>query len=76
MPYEVTNIRELTVYEIEEYTVEQQVPFIVENPTQHIDIQQEHYTVPTVEKIEHSHAVLHDKNFGVGSSGNGGDRYH
>lgn len=60
MPYEITNIRELTVYELEEYTVSQEVPFVVENPTVHIDTQQEHFTVNTVDRIEHEHPVLHD----------------
>ena len=72
VPYEVTNVRDVTLWEIEEYTVEKEVPFVVENPTTHVDIQQEHYTVPTQDKIVHSHAVLHDKNFGVGTRGNGG----
>merc|ERR1712050_174012 len=76
VPYEVTNIRELTVYEIEEYTVSQEVPFVVENPTIHVDIQQEAYTEPTSSRIEHEHAVLHDANFGVGvHGGRGHGRY-
>ena len=50
------------------------MPFVVENPTVHIDIQQEVYTVPTKDTITHDHAVLHDKNFGVGSSGSGSSR--
>merc|ERR1712210_304732 len=49
VPYEVTNIRDLTVYEVEEYTVSQEVPFVVENPTIHTDIQQEAYTVTNEE---------------------------
>jgi hypothetical protein len=69
VPYEVTNIRDLTVWELEEYTVSQEVPFVVENPTVHVDVQQEHYTVPTVDRIDHEHAVLHDKNFGIGARG-------
>ena len=50
------------------------MPFVVENPTVYIDIQQEHFTVPTSDTISHEHAVLHDKNFGVGTSGSG-NRY-
>merc|ERR1712210_161125 len=73
VPYEVTNIRDLTVYELEEFTVSQEVPFVVENPTVHVDIQQEHFTVPVSDKTVHSHAVLHDVNFGVGTGGNGAD---
>ena len=49
MPYETTNVRELTVYEIESYTVTQEVPLVVSNPTQVVDIQQESYVVPTVD---------------------------
>jgi len=75
IPYEVTNIRELTVWEIEEYVISQEVPFVVENPTIVTDIQQESYTEPTVSRIEHEHAVLHDKNFGVGVSGRRDGRY-
>jgi hypothetical protein len=73
VPYEETVVRELTVYEIEEYTVSQEVPFVVENPTQHVDIQQEHYTSPTRSVITHKHEVLHDVNFGVTS---GDDHSH
>ena len=49
VPYEVTNIRDLTVWEIEEYTVSQEVPFVVENPTIVTDVQQEAYTVTNEE---------------------------
>ena len=65
VPYEETVVRELTVYEIEEYTVSQEVPFVVENPTQVVDIQQESYTSPTRTVVVHKHDVLHDVNFGV-----------
>ncbi len=63
--YEETVVRELTDNVIEEYTVSQQVPFVVSNPTTHVDIQQEHYTSPTRSTITHKHDVLHDENFGV-----------
>ena len=59
MPYEVTSIEELTFWELEEYLVEQEVPFIVENLVTVEDTQQELYTVPTVETVTHSHPVLH-----------------
>jgi len=59
VPYEVTNIEELTFWELEEYLVEQEVPFIVESLTTVSDVQQELFTVPTVEKTTHSHPVLH-----------------
>lgn len=69
IPYEVTTVRDLTVWEIEEYTVTQEVPLVVENPKIVVDIQQEAYTVPTKNEVVHEHAVLHDKNFGVGIIG-------
>ena len=72
VPYEVTNIRELTVWELESYTITKEVPFVVENPTVHVDIQQEVSNVPTSDTIPHEHAVLHDKNFGVGARGGSG----
>lgn len=65
VPYEVDNVREITTYELEEYTVQQEVPFVIETPTHVVDTQQEAYTVATKETIEHEHAVLHDKNFGL-----------
>lgn len=68
----MTNVRELTVYEIESYTVTQEVPLVVSNPTQVVDIQQESYVVPTVDSIEHEHDVLHDENFGVNTGFGGG----
>ena len=58
-------VRELTVYEIEEYTVSQEVPFVVEKVVEVVDVQQEVFTVPVKDVIEHEHAVLHDVNFGV-----------
>ena len=57
-------VEELTLWEIEEYTVSQEVPFVTSSPRTIVDIQQEVYTVPTVTKTTHSHDVLHDVNFG------------
>ena len=64
IPYHVEYTEELTTYEIEEYTVTNEVPFITEWPKVVEDIQQEVYTVPTVTKTTHAHDVLHDVNFG------------
>ena len=65
-------VRQLTVWEIEEYTVTQEVPYVESSIKQVVDIQKEVYTVPTVEEVTHEHAVLHDVNFGVGTGGAGG----
>ena len=65
VPYVVEFTEELTTYEIEEYTITNEVPFITESPRVVEDVQQEVYTVPTVTKTTHSHDVLHDVNFGV-----------
>ena len=61
----MTHEEERTIYELEEYTIDLQVPIVVENPTIVTAVDTEHFTVPTVEIIEHEHEVLHDKNFGL-----------
>ena len=57
--HEVTTVEELTFWELEEYLVEQEIPFIVQNLVTVSDIQQELYSVPVVERTTHSHPVLH-----------------
>ena len=51
--------------------MDQDVPFVIETPVEVVDVQQEAYTVQTKETIEHSHPVLHDKNFGLPESEQG-----
>ena len=58
-------MREITVYEIEEYTVDIDVPVVVPTFNLVTDVQPTVTTVPTVEKVTHSHEVLHDVNFGL-----------
>ena len=72
VPYEVTNIRELTVWELDSYVLDIEVPVVVENPTIHVDIQQEVSNVPTSDTVEHAHNVIHDKNFGLNAPAGSG----
>lgn len=58
-------MREITVYEIEEFTVDIDVPVVVPTVNLVADVQPTVTTVPTVEKVTHSHEVLHDVNFGL-----------
>ena len=58
-------MREITFYEVEEFTVDKEVPVVV--PTVNIvsSVQPTVTTVPTVETVTHTHEVLHDVNFGL-----------
>ena len=64
IPFTVQEVEELELWEIEEYTISQEVPFVTSSPRTVVDIQKEVFTVPTVTKTTHSHDVLHDVNFG------------
>jgi hypothetical protein len=51
---------DLTFYELEEYLVQQEVPFVVESVETIVDVQQELFETPTVTKTTHAHELLHD----------------
>ncbi len=56
----MTTTQDLTFYELEEYLVEQEVPFVVESLNVVVDVQQELFEEPTVTKTTHTHELLHD----------------
>ena len=50
VPYEVVGVEEQVIYELEDYTVDKQVPFIVEDLVTVTEIQQEAYLAEKSDK--------------------------
>ena len=60
-------MKDLTVYEIESFTIDIKVPVIVESLNIIQDVQPTVSTVPVVESITHSHEIYHDVDLGFSS---------
>ena len=75
LPYEVTTTEEHVIYELEDYTIDKQVPYIVGKPVTVIEVQQEAYLVEKKDKPSYvTHhpseetAVTHDASEETASS--------